>query len=157
MLQSIRDWYNKVPDKWSIMTRLSKNSVRMHENVRLSGEGGKGAAEGTFAQGQAFQFQQSLGQKIPLFGTALNFAQGNSKELSSIPGFPGGPKTAAPLPGLPTLPPLPPLPPLPALPTLPGLPGLPPLAHLNPSPPLPTLDFLHLGCPPPQAPAKSYP
>lgn len=108
MLQAVRDWFNSVPDKWSIMTRLSKNSVRMHENVRLSGEGGTNKTEGTFAQGQAHQFQQSLGQKIPLFGTALNLAQGNTKEL---PGFP----PPAPFPALPALPPLPPLPPAPTL------------------------------------------
>jgi hypothetical protein len=43
-----------------ILQRLTKNSVRNHENIRLSGEGGASAAQGTYAQQQGSQVQNTL-------------------------------------------------------------------------------------------------
>lgn len=87
MLQALRNWFDNLRDKQSILRRLTKQAVRMHENVRAAGDAGPGAADGSFAQGQAQQFQQNLGQSIPLFGTALNFVQGNKRSMSSGPEF----------------------------------------------------------------------
>ena len=101
MLQAIRDWFGKLRDKESIIRRLSKNAVRVHDNVRLSGEGGSGVSEGSFAQGQAIQFQHSLGEKIPLFGTALNVVQGNKRDLAPGQDFSVEPTVMSPPPLVP--------------------------------------------------------
>ncbi|KAJ7185658.1 heterokaryon incompatibility protein Het-C-domain-containing protein [Mycena filopes] len=74
MMQYMHTWVNGLANrKQSILQRLTKNAVRNHENVRLGGEGGAAAAEGSFAAGQAHQFQgklQGYAQGIPGVGQA---------------------------------------------------------------------------------------
>ncbi len=87
MLQALRDWFQKVPNQGSVLQRLSKNAVRNHENIRVAGEGGPPVSHGSAAEGQGLQFQQSLSQNVPLFGTALNFATGNSRDSATTVGY----------------------------------------------------------------------
>ncbi|KAF5357198.1 hypothetical protein D9756_006590 [Leucocoprinus leucothites] len=61
MLQVMRDWFQKLGNKQrSVLPRLGKNAVRNHENIRLAGEGGAPASQGTFVDSQAHAFQQSV-------------------------------------------------------------------------------------------------
>ena len=60
MMQCMKDWINKVPNQHSVIQRLTKNAVRNHENIRLAAEGGAPASQGSFADGQAHQFQQKI-------------------------------------------------------------------------------------------------
>ncbi|KAF8800551.1 Het-C-domain-containing protein [Phlegmacium glaucopus] len=60
MMQCVRDWLSRVPSQHSVLQRLSKESVKNHQNVRREGEGGAPAAQGSFAEGQAHQLQHSV-------------------------------------------------------------------------------------------------
>jgi hypothetical protein len=61
MLQCMHSWANGLgPRQHQILQRLTKNCVRNHENIRLSGEGGAAAAQGTYAQQQGSQVQHTL-------------------------------------------------------------------------------------------------
>ncbi|KXN89330.1 hypothetical protein AN958_05828 [Leucoagaricus sp. SymC.cos] len=61
MLQVVRDWFQGLGNKQhSVLSRLSKNAIRNHENTRLGGEGGAPAAQGTFAEAQGHHFQQVI-------------------------------------------------------------------------------------------------
>ncbi|CAA7264296.1 unnamed protein product [Cyclocybe aegerita] len=82
MLQCMRDWFSKSSGQQSVLQRLSKNAVRNHENIRLAGEGGAPAAQGSYAQGQAHQFQAYLGQNVPGFSQAQSLfgGAGNAKD-----------------------------------------------------------------------------
>ncbi|KAJ3563144.1 hypothetical protein NP233_g9128 [Leucocoprinus birnbaumii] len=61
MLQVVRDWFNSLGHKQSsVLSRLSKSAVRNHENIRLAGEGGAPASQGSFADSQAHAFQHSI-------------------------------------------------------------------------------------------------
>ncbi|KAF9525082.1 heterokaryon incompatibility protein Het-C-domain-containing protein [Crepidotus variabilis] len=77
MLQLMKDWISKTKNQGSVLQRLTKQAVRNHENLRLAGEGGAPAAEGTYAAAQGHQFQNQL------LGQAQQY-------LGSVPGFPGG-------------------------------------------------------------------
>jgi len=77
MLQIVHEWLQKLGNKQqTILSRLSKNAVRNHENVREGGEGGAPASEGSFAANQAHSFQQSIAgyasQNVPGAQTIFN-------------------------------------------------------------------------------------
>ncbi|RXW13961.1 hypothetical protein EST38_g11892 [Candolleomyces aberdarensis] len=102
MLQCVHDWFNKLGGRQrDVLRRLNKQSVRNHENIRLSGEGGAPSADGTFAQGQAFQFQQNITSyaqsHIPGFSSAQNALGGFGGPARDGPGgppsgYPGAPQ-----------------------------------------------------------------
>ncbi|KAJ6470669.1 heterokaryon incompatibility protein Het-C-domain-containing protein [Mycena vitilis] len=99
MMQYMHTWVNGLGGRQhSVIQRLSKNAVRNHENVRMAGEGGKPAAEGTFAANQAHQFQSQVAgyaqQHIPgaaqaqaMFG---GHHQGQGREMPGGGGEAGG-------------------------------------------------------------------
>ncbi|KAJ2919808.1 hypothetical protein MD484_g554, partial [Candolleomyces efflorescens] len=100
MLQCMHDWFNKLGSRQrDVLHRLSKNSVRNHENIRLAGEGGASSADGTFAQGQAHQFQQNIASY------AQSHIPGFSSAQSAFGGF-GGPSRDGPGGGYPGAPPM---------------------------------------------------
>jgi len=77
MLQIMHEWLQKLGNKQQyILSRLSKNAVRNHENVREGGEGGAPASEGSFAANQAHSVQQSIAsyasQNVPGAQTVFN-------------------------------------------------------------------------------------
>ncbi|PPQ80232.1 hypothetical protein CVT26_012030 [Gymnopilus dilepis] len=103
MLQYMRDWISKVPNQHSVIQRLSKEAVRNHQNTRLAGEGGAPAADGSFAQTEAHNFQHAIGgyvQGIPVVGQVAGMfnefsaSSGPRRDISGpgsgAPPFPGG-------------------------------------------------------------------
>lgn len=62
MLATVAQWAEK--QKGKIFDRLTKQSVRNHENVRLEGEGGAPEAVGGFAQTQGLDMQGKIGGYI---------------------------------------------------------------------------------------------
>ena len=89
MLQSIRDWLSKSPNQQSVIQRLSKESVRNHRNLRVEGEGGAPASQGSYAEQEAHQLQHTVMGYIP--GAGL--FSGNAKAVeggSPGPSRPGG-------------------------------------------------------------------
>ncbi|KAF9450292.1 Het-C-domain-containing protein [Macrolepiota fuliginosa MF-IS2] len=80
MLQTVRDWHQKLGSKQrSTLSRLSKDAVRNHDNIRLAGEGGAPAAQGSLAASQGHQFQHTI----------AGYAQGvpGAQALFSATGF----------------------------------------------------------------------
>ncbi|KAF8903359.1 heterokaryon incompatibility protein Het-C-domain-containing protein [Gymnopilus junonius] len=98
MLQYMREWINKVPNQHSVIQRLSKESVRNHQNTRLGGEGGAAASQGSYAESQAHNVQHAIGgyvQGIPgvaqvssLIGGVTGGGAGPGRR--DMPGMPGG-------------------------------------------------------------------
>ena len=86
MLQSVRDWLSKSPNQQSIIQRLKKESVRNHRNLRVEGEGGAPASQGSFAEQEGHQLQQTVLGSIP----GVGLFTGNAREVGS-PGYPSGP------------------------------------------------------------------
>ena len=88
MLQSVRDWLSKSPNQQSIIQRLNKESVRKHRNLRVEGEGGAPASQGSFAEQEGHQLQHSVMGLIP----GVGLLAGNAKEggSSGYPSRPGG-------------------------------------------------------------------
>ena len=80
MMQYMQKWVQGLGSKQhEILGRLSKDAVRNHRNIRLAGEGGPSAADGTFAVNAAHQTQHDLQgyvNQIPVVGSAVQFAQG---------------------------------------------------------------------------------
>ncbi|RDB30692.1 hypothetical protein Hypma_005902 [Hypsizygus marmoreus] len=107
MLQCLHDWVNKLGHKQhQTLARLNKNAVRNHENIRLAGDGGQPATEGTFAAQHGLQMQHTLqgyANQIPgvtqvqqLFGgagTGRDAPSGGGYGAPSGPGQPGGPQS----------------------------------------------------------------
>jgi hypothetical protein len=61
MLQCVRDWVQGLGSRQHmVISRLSKQSVRNHENIRQQGEGGQAAAEGTAAWNAGHQAQHDI-------------------------------------------------------------------------------------------------
>ncbi|KNZ72448.1 hypothetical protein J132_02959 [Termitomyces sp. J132] len=61
MLQEMNNWVNDLGKKKErIIRRLTKEAVRNHENVRLAGEGGAPVSQGSFAQAEGSEFQNTL-------------------------------------------------------------------------------------------------
>ncbi len=80
MMEYMQKWVQGLGHKQQeILGRLSKDSVRNHRNIRLAGEGGSPAAEGTFAVNAAHQAQHDIhgyASQIPVIGSAIQFTQG---------------------------------------------------------------------------------
>ncbi|KAJ7269830.1 heterokaryon incompatibility protein HET-C [Mycena rebaudengoi] len=98
MLQYMHTWVNGLGGrKHSVLQRLSKNAVKNHENIRIAGEGGPPAAEGSVAANQAHSFQHSVQnyaqQHIPGVGQAASFFagqnQGQGREMGGNEGYSG--------------------------------------------------------------------
>ncbi len=95
MMQYMKDWVSKLPNQHTAMQRLGKNAVRNHENIRLAGEGGPPAAQGTFAETEAHQFQSSLqgfaSSHVPGFSQAQSLlgGAGQGRDVPGGPGYPG--------------------------------------------------------------------
>ena len=89
MLQCVRDWLSKSPNQQSIIQRLNKESVRNHRNVRAGGEGGAPASQGSFAEQEGHQLQQTVMGHIPGIGLLAGNAkvvEGGSPRYPSRPG-----------------------------------------------------------------------
>lgn len=73
MMKYVYTWINGLDGKRkkSTLERLRKESVRDHKNIRLSGEGGVGDAEGSAGQNYGFQAQTAIQ------GYVQNLAGGN--------------------------------------------------------------------------------
>ncbi|KAI0051363.1 Het-C-domain-containing protein [Auriscalpium vulgare] len=86
MMQYMRHWVQSLGNKQNeIINRLSKESVRTHKNVRLGGEGGPAAAEGSWAQNAGHQAQAGI-------GGYLHGIPGVSQAQGLMNTFSGGPK-----------------------------------------------------------------
>jgi hypothetical protein len=65
MLQCMRDWVQSLgANQHRILSRLTKHAVRSHENIRLGGEGGHAAAEGTAAYNYGVNAQHDIQGRI---------------------------------------------------------------------------------------------
>ena len=103
MLQSVRDWLSKSPNQQSVIQRLNKESVRNHRNLRIAGEGGPPASQGSFAEQEGHQLQQAVLGHIPGVGYSKEggspgypsrpggHPQAGGQQHGSLPGPPGGP------------------------------------------------------------------
>ncbi|KAJ3735714.1 heterokaryon incompatibility protein Het-C-domain-containing protein [Lentinula guzmanii] len=61
MLHYMQTWVQQLgPKQHATLSRLTKNAVRNHENIRLAGDGGTAAAQGTYAYNQGIQAQNNL-------------------------------------------------------------------------------------------------
>jgi hypothetical protein len=61
MMKYMYTWVNGLGNKkQSVLDRLTKEAVRNHKNIRLSGEGGTGAAEGSYGQNMGHQAQSDI-------------------------------------------------------------------------------------------------
>ncbi|KAJ3775032.1 heterokaryon incompatibility protein Het-C-domain-containing protein [Lentinula raphanica] len=61
MLQYMRTWVQQLGHRQhATLSRLTKNAVRNHENIRLAGDGGAAAAQGTYAYNEGLQVQHNL-------------------------------------------------------------------------------------------------
>ncbi|KAF7794906.1 hypothetical protein EIP86_006049 [Pleurotus ostreatoroseus] len=74
MLDYMRKWVQELGGRQrEVIQRLTKESVRNHKNIRLKGEGGAPAAQGTYAQNLGTQTQHDLQgyvSSIPVVGSA---------------------------------------------------------------------------------------
>ncbi|EKM58089.1 uncharacterized protein PHACADRAFT_171323 [Phanerochaete carnosa HHB-10118-sp] len=103
MLVYMQKWVQGLGNRQNeVLNRLSKESVRNHQNIRLAGQGGPAPAQGTYAQNAGVQAQhevQGYVSQIPVVGSAANFvqnlgssgAQGGKPSGSSFLGGLGGP------------------------------------------------------------------
>ena len=94
-------WINGIGEsrKRSTLERLRKEAVRDHKNIRLSGEGGVGGAEGSTGQNYGHQAQaavQGYIQNLPGLGGGRSsdshpsaFAPSYDAGFPNIPGIPG--------------------------------------------------------------------
>ncbi|TFK19444.1 Het-C-domain-containing protein [Coprinopsis marcescibilis] len=60
MLQCMQDWYSKLSNSRDAIRRLGKQPVRNHENIRGTGDGGKPAAAGSYAENQGHAMQGKI-------------------------------------------------------------------------------------------------
>ncbi|PFH49561.1 hypothetical protein AMATHDRAFT_62868 [Amanita thiersii Skay4041] len=97
MLQAMKDWATGLGKRQrSVIQRLTKESVRNHQNTRLAGEGGAPASTNSFAVAEAHAVQQDVlgyAQNIPIIGEAasslLKPSKPNKPSKPSKPGKPG--------------------------------------------------------------------
>lgn len=79
-MEYMQKWVQGLGHKQNeIINRLSKDAVRNHRNIRLAGEGGPAAAQGTYAANATHQTQQNIQgyvNQIPVVGSAVQFASG---------------------------------------------------------------------------------
>ncbi|GJE94562.1 Het-C domain-containing protein [Phanerochaete sordida] len=96
MLGYMQKWVQALGNKQNeILNRLTKESVRNHQNIRLSGQGGPSHAQGTYAQNAGVQAQHNLQgyvSQVPVVGTAANFVShlGSSSPQPGAGKPPGG-------------------------------------------------------------------
>ena len=90
MLQTVRDWLSKSPNQQSVIERLNKESVRNHRNMRVAGEGGAPASQGSFAEQEGHQLQQAVMGHIPGIGLLPGNAKGLEGGSPEYPSRPGG-------------------------------------------------------------------
>ncbi|KAF8965033.1 heterokaryon incompatibility protein Het-C-domain-containing protein [Flammula alnicola] len=93
MMQCMKDWIAKMPNQPSVLQRLSKNAVRNHENIRLAGEGGAPASQGSFAETEGLQVQHTLqgyAQGIPGVSQAQHLLGGAGQGREGPGGGYGG-------------------------------------------------------------------
>ncbi|KAF9268848.1 Het-C-domain-containing protein [Marasmius fiardii PR-910] len=99
MLQTMRTWVDGLGKRRNeVLSRLSKERVRKHENIRLAGEGGAPEAVGSYAHNQGLAAQAGLQgyiNQIP----GVSQAQGFIGNISG--GSHQGPKRDGPAPSLP--------------------------------------------------------
>ncbi|KIK67402.1 hypothetical protein GYMLUDRAFT_37517 [Collybiopsis luxurians FD-317 M1] len=61
MLQYVQSWVQQLGSKQhSTLSRLTKDAVRNHQNIRMAGDGGAAEATGTFAYNQGVQVQHNI-------------------------------------------------------------------------------------------------
>ncbi|KAM6503457.1 Heterokaryon incompatibility protein Het-C domain containing protein [Amanita muscaria] len=81
MLQCMHSWVNELGNKrQSIISRLTKDQVRSHRNIRGASEGGPATSQDTFAAAQAHSVQQQISgfaQNIPGAGLASSLLMKN--------------------------------------------------------------------------------
>ncbi|KAH7920181.1 Het-C-domain-containing protein [Leucogyrophana mollusca] len=96
MMQYMNTWVQGLGNKRTeTLNRLSKESVRSHQNIRLAGEGGPPAAQGSYAYNQGTQMQQNLqgyAAQIPGVSQAQSL-------LGRVSGGPPGSRRDVPSPG----------------------------------------------------------
>lgn len=107
----MQTWVQQLgPKQHATLSRLTKNAVRNHENMRLSGDGGAAPAQGTFAYNQGLQTQnevQSYVHQIPGVSQAQSLLgrldHSGRRELEGTATAPSGPPLASmhfsPIPG----------------------------------------------------------
>ncbi|KAJ4483403.1 heterokaryon incompatibility protein HET-C, partial [Lentinula aciculospora] len=115
MMHYMQTWIQQLGSKQhATLNRLTKNAVRNHENIRLAGDGGSAAAQGTYAYNQGIQVQHNLqgyANQIPGVAQAQSllgkFDSGNRRDGPGTslgePSYPGASHaaqqhTSAPLP-----------------------------------------------------------
>jgi hypothetical protein len=102
MMHYMQTWVQSLGNQQMIISRLSKQAVRNHENIRKAGEGGPPEAQGSYAYNQGVQAQHNIGsyvQGIPIVGQAAQMmgsfsgqgGQGGRREIPSNPGGGGAP------------------------------------------------------------------
>ncbi|KAF9225961.1 Het-C-domain-containing protein [Gyrodon lividus] len=97
MLEYMRTWGQSLGEgRNEILRRLSRDAVRAHQNVRLSGEGGAPATQETYAYNQGVQVQQDV---QGLVAQIPGVAQAQSL-LNMVSGGPQGPRRDGPGSGL---------------------------------------------------------
>ncbi|KAF9458963.1 heterokaryon incompatibility protein Het-C-domain-containing protein [Collybia nuda] len=101
MIQCMHNWVKGLGKREKqILQRLTKNAVRNHENIRAAGDGGKPAAQGTYAEAQGLQFQHTLqgyATQIPGVSQAQQiFGSGGGGRRDGAPGAPGAYSGVAP-------------------------------------------------------------
>ncbi|KAE9406188.1 Het-C-domain-containing protein [Gymnopus androsaceus JB14] len=102
MLQYMQTWVQQLgSNQHATLSRLTKNAVRNHENIRQAGDGGSAAAQGTFAYNQGVQAQhevQGYLHQVPGVAQAQSllgkFDGGNRRDLPT--GAPLAPARAPP-------------------------------------------------------------
>ncbi|KAG6918406.1 hypothetical protein DXG01_014811 [Tephrocybe rancida] len=96
MLQEMTNWVNGLGKrKEKILHRLTKAAVRAHENIRLAGEGGAAASQGSYAEAQGLEAQHALlgyANQIPGVAQAAQLldAAGGGKKKKHGKGREGG-------------------------------------------------------------------
>ncbi|KAH8829036.1 heterokaryon incompatibility protein HET-C [Flagelloscypha sp. PMI_526] len=83
MLGFMQSWVQSLGhNQQKIISRLSKEAVREHENIRKAGESGVGVAEGSYAQQQGHQAAGDISNLltgIPVVGQAANLLNSSGK------------------------------------------------------------------------------
>jgi hypothetical protein len=97
MMQYMQHWVQQLGSKQhSTLSRLTKDAVRNHQNVRLGGDGGPAEAQGTFAYSQGQQVQHNIQ------AYATNHIPGVAQAQSLFNKFEGGNRREGPGTSIPT-------------------------------------------------------
>ena len=89
MMQKMNEWVQGLGNqRQTIMSRLTKENVREHRNIRASGEGGASSAEGGAAWNAAHNAQHQIGGYLNTI-PGVSQAQSLFNQANSRPGQPG--------------------------------------------------------------------